>query len=226
MCDDAFDSIDADGSGKIDESELYRGLLLIHLKLGLYFGAPACKPLSADNARAVFRKLDANHDGSLDKEEFRSVLALLMGNVVARIIFQFVCTLVIVPLVAATVLEKAGLGWSKLVEVVVPAWEKYEPLLEVAVGWDLVKEHAEAALSGASDYLQTIEPLKDASIVVADRWETIVAAPIREVPQETWDALPLTIVSTMLSLMIVPLAIHKTDESFQFLAQKFGGGSS
>lgn len=39
----AFDVVDQDGSGCVDEKELYSGLLLIHLKLGSYAGPAACK---------------------------------------------------------------------------------------------------------------------------------------------------------------------------------------
>ena len=39
----AFEVVDADGSGDVDEKELYSGLLLIHLKLGTYAGPAACK---------------------------------------------------------------------------------------------------------------------------------------------------------------------------------------
>lgn len=39
----AFEMIDADGSGEVDEKELYSGLLLIHLKLGTYAGPAACR---------------------------------------------------------------------------------------------------------------------------------------------------------------------------------------
>ena len=43
MADTAFDLVDADKSGSVDEKELYSGLLLIHLKLGCYAGPAACK---------------------------------------------------------------------------------------------------------------------------------------------------------------------------------------
>jgi hypothetical protein len=43
MCDWAFTVVDQDGSGNVDEKELYSGLLLIHLKLGSYAGPAACK---------------------------------------------------------------------------------------------------------------------------------------------------------------------------------------
>lgn len=43
LSDNAFDLVDQDGSGCVDEKELYSGLLLIHLKLGSYAGPAACK---------------------------------------------------------------------------------------------------------------------------------------------------------------------------------------
>jgi hypothetical protein len=43
MAASAFDLVDADGSGAVDEKELYSGLLMIHLKLGTYAGPAACK---------------------------------------------------------------------------------------------------------------------------------------------------------------------------------------
>jgi hypothetical protein len=39
----AFDSVDVDNSGGVTLEELYAGLLLIHLKMAIYVGAPACR---------------------------------------------------------------------------------------------------------------------------------------------------------------------------------------
>ena len=39
----AFDKIDTDNSGDVTLEELYAGLLLIHLKMAIYVGAPACR---------------------------------------------------------------------------------------------------------------------------------------------------------------------------------------
>ena len=43
MISSSFDMVDQDNSGSIDEKELYSGLLLIHLKMGVYAGPAACK---------------------------------------------------------------------------------------------------------------------------------------------------------------------------------------
>ncbi|OEU23541.1 hypothetical protein FRACYDRAFT_143514, partial [Fragilariopsis cylindrus CCMP1102] len=90
-----------DKSGYIDENELYTGLLLIHLKLGMYAGPAACnKPISKQNCQQLFHTLDIDSNGRLDKQEFQNVLPLLMGNVISRILFQLLCTLAIVPFLA------------------------------------------------------------------------------------------------------------------------------
>ncbi len=230
LCDDVFNSIDVDKSGKINESELYQGLLLIHLKLGLYFGPAACKPISLERTKFIFNKLDTNRDGSLDKEEFGKVLALLMGNVVSRILFQFVCTLLIVPFVANTILEKMHGGYGILTESLLPVFrEKYLPLLEVALGVDLIFGFVSATFATVNDVIQktgitelmfnvTEEPAE----FIAEKFDAFVLQPISEIPQETWDSIPLTMVSTALALMIVPYSLVKTDDFFRFIANKSG----
>lgn len=223
MCDDVFDSIDVDKSGKINESELYQGLLLIHLKLGLYFGAPACKPISLDRTKFIFNELDTNEDGTLDKCEFRKVLTLLMGNVVSRILFQFMCTLLIVPFLAKVILEKLLDGYGYSYGIVTESWlpvfrEEYLPLLEMALGLDLISRYVIDPIQeiGIADLVEV--PTK----FVAEKFDVLVLQPISEIPQETWDSLPLTVLTSILTMIIVPYSILKADDLFQFLAKKFG----
>jgi Ca2+-binding EF-hand superfamily protein len=84
----AFDAVDADGSGSVDEKELYSGLLLIHLKLGCYAGPAACRPVDRQRVHDVFVKMDVDQSGSLDREEFLHVMMVLCSNVVTRVMVQ------------------------------------------------------------------------------------------------------------------------------------------
>lgn len=240
ICNDVFDSIDVDRSGKIDKLELYQGLLLIHLKLGLYFGPMACKPISLDRTKNLFNKLDINKDGSLDKVEFQMVLVLLMGNVMSKILFQFICTLLVVPFIANAIFENTLNGYGYMHGIVTESWlpvfrEEYQPLLQVALGWDLITRYASIAFattigavrnSGITDRL--FDLVEVPAQLVAKKYDAFVLQTIEKIPQETWDSLPLTFVSTILTMIIVPLSIVKTDDYFRFLANRFGGkvGSS
>lgn len=99
LSDNAFAVVDADGSGEVDEKELYSGLLLIHLKLGCYAGPAACRPVDRARVHQVFETMDVDDSGSLDKEEFREVMMVLCSNIFTRVLIQcaflvFVCVLV------------------------------------------------------------------------------------------------------------------------------------
>ena len=43
FCDTVFDLVDTNGDNTVDETELYAGLLLMHLKLGSFLGPAACR---------------------------------------------------------------------------------------------------------------------------------------------------------------------------------------
>jgi len=231
LCDDVFDTIDVDKSGKINETELYQGLLLIHLKLGMYFGPAACKPISLERANYIFKKLDTNQDGSLNKAEFRRVVALLMGNVVSRIAFQFVCTLLIVPFLANTILEKTMDWYGIFTGSVLPVVrQKYLPIITVALGVDLISGFASTAIAATNNAVYKTGIISMMSNItevptqfVAEKYEAFVLKPLADIPQETWDSIPLTVLSTLLALIIVPYSIVKTDDFFRYLATKSGG---
>lgn len=209
ICDDVFDSIDADKSGKINESELYQGLLLIHLKLGMYFGPAACKPISLERTNYIFEKLDTNKDGSLDKEEFRSVLALLMGNVVSRITFQFLCTLLVVPFLASTIFEKS-LDAFEIFR------EKYQPLIVVALGLDLISKY----VNETAQRMEIAEIVSVPADFVAEKFDALVLQPIAAIPEETLEDLPVMVLSSIIAMIIVPYSIVKTDDFFRYMATK------
>ncbi|KAL7539448.1 hypothetical protein ACHAXR_009331, partial [Thalassiosira sp. AJA248-18] len=78
--DSAFAVIDADDSGDVTLEELYAGLLLIHLKMAIYVGAPACRPASKEYVTEIFHLLDTDNSGTLSKEEFTTVMKILYSQ--------------------------------------------------------------------------------------------------------------------------------------------------
>jgi hypothetical protein len=203
MCDTAFDIVDANQSGTVDSSELYSGLLLIHLKLGTYAGPAACRPLSRDLCQAVFSKMDLDGSGTLDRTEFRNVMAVLFSNVVLRVLVQWSMTLMIVPWVAQAMLT----GILQLVALVVATIETLDEHSDVANSVELTIEDASAWCLAHSP---------PSLLSVADRVSAILAM----VPESVWQAVPLTLLSTILGIVVVPWCIFQVDDFFQRLADR------
>jgi hypothetical protein len=94
-CEWAFQVIDTDKTNSVDETELYSGLLLIHLKLGTYAGPAACRPLGRERCHAVFQKMDLDGSGTLDFDEFQQVMSVLFSNILLRVIAQWSLTIMV-----------------------------------------------------------------------------------------------------------------------------------
>ena len=238
MCDEVFAAMDANHSGTIDEHELYTGLLLIHLKLGMYCGPAACKPVSKSQALALLHTLDTNHDGTLDPHEFRTILPVLLGNVLTRIGLQLMCTVCLVPFLAHYVVYH-------LQTTVYQHWyqhiireqyiqsitfqEHYLPVFKLMVGWDSITHYGTQVLTTLRESTQSVTTI----IAVLDfvgnwtqagiaQYHTMVAT----ISDETWAAFPVTVMTTLFTLLLVPWMLCHTDTLFQCIATKLGSVSS
>ena len=203
LCDTAFDGVDSDRSGCVDVNELYSGLLLIHLKLGTYAGPAACRPLSRDRCQAIFEKMDADRSGTLDRDEFRSVMMVLFSNVVLRVFVQWSMTLLIVPVVAKTVLDVLVQATRWLLNFVASLDEDFE-----------LADEMELTMEAAWDKLVHWAP--EALVRQASKAYHYLAI----VPASVWEALPLTILSTILGIVVVPWCIFQVDDFFQTIADR------
>lgn len=102
---------------------------------------------------------------------------------------------------------------------------EYKPLIEVALGWDLITKYTSIATATATDIVgkfEILDVMEGPAQFLTEKYDTFVLKPLREIPQEKWGSLPLTFLSTILALIIVPYSILKTDDFFQFLANRFG----
>jgi hypothetical protein len=209
MCDASFELVDVDGSGTVDVTELYSGLLLIHLKLGMYAGPAACRPLDRVRVAAVFARFDSNDSGHLDRDEFRQVMLVLFSNVVLRVLVQWSMTILIVPLVAQVLLDGIYAAVALCYRIVVNL-DEYSSLansieLSVEAAWAWI-------------LLQTPPSVLDVMDRGGDLWE--------KVPDSVWNSIPLTLLSTLLGVLVVPNLIFRVDEFFQYLAARNSSSSS
>jgi hypothetical protein len=188
--------------------ELYSGLLLIHLKLGSYAGPAACRPVSRNQVRDVFQKRDVDGSGSLDREEFGEVIAVLFGNVMSRVIAQWSLTLIIVPMVAKLVLD--FLYWL-VIDVIGEAivnLEDYEAIEYIFV----TRCHQIGAW--------LCHQIPDLWLTQGVKVISKVQGMLEMVPDSVWDTVPVTLISCILGCLAVPYIIFRIDDFFQSLADK------
>lgn len=206
ICDKVFDAVDIDRSGLVDETELYFGLLMIHLKLGQYAGPAACKPLSRERCNAVFQQMDLDGSGALDKDEFAKVMMVLFGNVFIRVIVQWHLTIIFVPMIAKFAIF----------------FVTYLYALAMKTLQDLDEYHQ----------MRQAYDLTDDETIIGKIWERNVNVGIRValgligkscnyvfqfVPSSFWATLPVTILSTILGMIVVPYVIFRVDDFFMLL---------
>jgi EF hand len=207
LLDDAFETVDQDSSGTVDEKELYSGLLLIHLKLGTYAGPAACKPISQQKCHSVFQKMDVDQSGNLDRDEFDNVMCVLFGNVLLRVLFQYACTLMLVPILAQYIYN----GFVFLVVTITTYLASLDDDWKFAI-----QLHAQLDLIVAtiSTFVEDMIPG-----FVQTAYITITGY-IDQIPDSVWDTIPITLLSTILSLMIIPWSLLQIDDFFQYLAER------
>ena len=101
----AFDIVDDSGEGKVDEAELYAGLLMVHIKLAGHAGPAALYPPSRATCDLMFRHADSNNNGFLNREEFKWVMGVMCANILGRMLVFFFVMILALPFVTSFVVE-------------------------------------------------------------------------------------------------------------------------
>ena len=199
-----FDSVDVDGSGKICKEELYCGLIIIHLKLAAYVGPSACRVATREYVYEIFDELDRNNNGYLEREEFGVVMALFGSQILARVVLQLGMTLLIVPIVAQYVLD-IWTDVAKLIKIIVKEIDNAELLTERIY-------HFLGAV------LNFVIPAGIKNVFIA-----VIRTVDQFMPRDAIDALPLTIISILLGMLLVPWMLYQIDEFHSNIAEKKNG---
>lgn len=74
LCKYVFEICDKGKTGAINSTELYAGVLLVHLTLAKYAGPAACYPASREAVDELFKASDDDDSGGIDQEEFETIV--------------------------------------------------------------------------------------------------------------------------------------------------------
>lgn len=104
LCKWAFDVCDSNGTGSINETELYAGFLLVHLNLAKYAGPAACYPPPRSVVNQLFEASDDDNSGGIDEEEFTSIMVILCSQITSRILAYYAILILLVPYIVRMIL--------------------------------------------------------------------------------------------------------------------------
>lgn len=96
----AFDQCDLDGSGQLDQTELYAGLLLVHVNLAKYAGAAACYPPSRLTVNELFLAADGDNSGTINADEFTQIMCVCCSQIAGRMLSYYMVIVLLVPFLA------------------------------------------------------------------------------------------------------------------------------
>jgi len=115
---DAFEQVDIDKSNSIDKAELYAGVLLMYVNINVYVKVYAPE---RDDIMKIMERIDADKSGHLDYAEFREIMLVLSGQILARAVTQILFT-VACPLCAGYIVDGTVAGI--VLALPAAAWEK------------------------------------------------------------------------------------------------------
>lgn len=113
----AFGVCDKDGDGKIEQSELYAGILLVHVNLAKYGGAACCYPPAREVVDQLFLAADADQSGTIDESEFSDIVQICFVDIAGRIVVYYGILILLVPYVADVIVAvlfqlDSWMGWQ------------------------------------------------------------------------------------------------------------------
>eukprot|EP00544_Gedaniella_sp_CCMP2646_P012356 CAMPEP_0202499878 /NCGR_PEP_ID=MMETSP1361-20130828/31266_1 /ASSEMBLY_ACC=CAM_ASM_000849 /TAXON_ID=210615 /ORGANISM="Staurosira complex sp., Strain CCMP2646" /LENGTH=224 /DNA_ID=CAMNT_0049132179 /DNA_START=69 /DNA_END=743 /DNA_ORIENTATION=+ len=104
LCKWAFDVCDSNGTGAINETELYAGFLLVHLNLAKYAGPAACYPPTRKVVNKLFEASDDDKSGGIDETEFEHIMVILCSQIASRILIYYAILILLVPYIVSMIL--------------------------------------------------------------------------------------------------------------------------
>lgn len=93
---EAFNMVDMDKSGTIDNKELYIAILLVYCKLASM--VKGLVPPKKKDISMIMKKYNIADDEGLDLEQFTAVMTVLLGNITSRVLLQLSIFFFLIPI--------------------------------------------------------------------------------------------------------------------------------
>ena len=149
----AFQVCDADGTGHINQTELYAGILLVHVNLAKYAGAAACYPPTRRVCDDLFAAADADASGYIEQGEFLEIVQICSMDIAARMIVYYGILIAGVPYLADGIVsavwhvdDAVWGGWWV-------SWQEHNRAVQYLVSFVSWKEMADRIVSMALFFL-------------------------------------------------------------------------
>jgi len=113
----AFEVCDDSEDGVVDETELYAGLLLVHLNLAKYAGPAACYPPTRSVCDRLFQAADRDNSGGLNRSQFHWIMGVMCAQILSRMLVYYVVLILGVPILATGVVRMANIPKNTYLEL-------------------------------------------------------------------------------------------------------------
>lgn len=120
---------DRNKSGHLNKTELYAGLILVHLNLAKYAGPAACYPPTRETVDQLFDAADRDKSGGIDGEEFDRIMIILCSGITFRMATYYLILIFMAPNLIAWILDLLGfIGVDRAVMTFDrQVWDKFAP---------------------------------------------------------------------------------------------------
>eukprot|EP00980_Cylindrotheca_fusiformis_P020463 scaffold7514_cov67-Cylindrotheca_fusiformis.AAC.3 len=102
--------------GEVSKDQLYSGLLLVHLKLAKFAGAPACYPPAKPTVDTLFDAADHDGSGGIDQEEFSSIMAVSCAQILSRMVMYYLILMLFVPFASTQIVNFLPIDEGSILE--------------------------------------------------------------------------------------------------------------
>jgi hypothetical protein len=114
----AFQVCDVDQKGRINKSELYAGVLLVHLHMAKYAGLSVCYPPSREQIYALFDIIDQPPTGRINQDDFTDIVVACCAHLTSRVVIYYSTILLVVPMLVQQVIG----FYYRCTQKLLPAW--------------------------------------------------------------------------------------------------------